>query len=228
MVNMINDKRIRVIIGHYGSGKTEFSVNYAMALAAQTDRQVAIADLDVVNPYFRSRERHEIMEEAGVKVLSSIMGNEISFDLPSMDPGVLAPLQNKDFELILDVGGNAAGARVMARYRKYLVEDDYDMFAVVNANRPDTQTVDGIIMHVKSIESEVGVKVTGIINNTHLLRETTVDDVLKGQEVIQQAAEKLDIPIKYVSAIESVVKELPEDVMGEVLTINMYMRDAWM
>jgi hypothetical protein len=225
---MINDARIRVIIGHYGSGKTEFSVNYAMALATQSDKKVAIADLDVVNPYFRSRERHEIMEEAGVKVLSSMMGNNVSFDLPSMDPGILGPLQNHDYNVILDVGGDAAGARVMARYKKYLVDGDYDMFAVVNCSRPETQTVDGIIMHIKSIESTVGVKVTGIINNTHMLRETTIEHVLMGQEIIQKAAAKLGIPIKYTSAITSVIEALPPSIEGELLGINMYMRDVWM
>lgn len=225
---MINDARIRVIIGHYGSGKTEFSVNYAINLAKQSDKKVAIADLDVVNPYFRSRERHEIMEEAGVTVISSIMGNGVNFDLPSMDPGILGPLQNKDYNVVLDVGGDAAGARVMARYKKYLVEGDYDMFAVVNCSRPETQSVDGIIMHIKAIESTVGVKVTGIINNTHMLRETTVDHVMHGQQVIQQAAKKLEIPIVYTSAIPSVAEALPTQVEGELLSINMYMRDAWM
>jgi hypothetical protein len=225
---MINDARIRVIIGHYGSGKTEFSVNYAMQLAKISPKKVAIADLDVVNPYFRSRERHQVMEDANITVYSSQMGNNVNFELPSMDAGILAPLQDDHFELILDVGGDSMGARVMARYKKYLVDGQYDMFAVVNCNRPQTATVEGIILHVKAIEGEIGRPVTGLINNTHMLRETTVEDVLKGQEMIQKASAKLGIPIRYVSAIRAVSEALPTDLEGEILPVDMYMRDAWM
>lgn len=227
-MTMTNDKRIRVIIGHYGSGKTEFSVNYAIALAKASEKKVALADLDVVNPYFRSRERYEVMEAAGVKVLSSQMGNQISFDLPSVDAGILGPLQNSDYDVILDVGGDAAGARALARFKSYLVNGDYDMFAVVNTNRPQTADIDGIIGHVKAIESTVGVRVTGLINNTHLLRETTVEDVLNGQAIITKAALQLRLPVVYVSAIEPVAQALPKDIQGEVLPVAMYMRDAWM
>ena len=223
---MLNDKRIRVIIGHYGSGKTEFAVNYAMKLAEH--KKVALADLDVVNPYFRSRERSEILEAKGVKVIGSALGATINMDLPSISAGVLEPLQNEDFDLIMDVGGDSVGARVLARYKKYFIEGDYDMFCVVNTNRPETMDVQGIIKHVRAIEDVVGVSVTGLINNTHLLRDTSRDDVLEGQEIIVSASRELNIPIKYISTLEEVVSELPEGLEGELFPIKMYMRDPWM
>ncbi len=225
---MLNDGRIRVIIGHYGSGKTEFSVNYVMQLAALTTRKVALADLDVVNPYFRSRERHGVMEDKGILVLSSQMGNSVNFELPSVDAGVLGPLQNHDYDVVLDVGGDAVGARALARYKEYLIPGDYDMLAVVNTNRADTQTIEGIIMHVKSIEGTVGAKVTGLINNTHLLRETRVSDVMAGQKIIEEAGVVLGLEVRYVSVIRAIAEDVSKEVSAKVIPIDMYMRDPWM
>ncbi len=225
---ILEDKRVRVIVGHYGSGKTEFSVNYAINLARQNNRKVALADLDVVNPYFRSRERFKVMEEYGIKVFSSQMGNAVNFDLPSLDDGILGPLQDDSYDVILDVGGDATGARVLAQYRQYLKAGDFDVFAVVNTNRPETADVEGIIAHLRAIEVEIDAKVTGIINNTHLLWDTTVKDVLCGHQIIEKAAKQLAIPIVYVAAITDVAEQLTGELKATIMPIAMYMRDSWM
>ncbi|MCC5911855.1 MAG: ATP-binding protein [Clostridiaceae bacterium] len=223
---MLKDNRVRIIIGHYGSGKTEFAVNYAMNLSKE-NQAVALADMDVVNPYFRSREKQSLLEEQGIKVISSYIKGSGS-DLPSVSADVLGPLQNKTYNLILDVGGDSAGARTLARFKAYWVLGDYDMFCVINANRPETSTVEGILNHIASIENVTDAKVTGLINNTHLLRHTTVEDVLRGQELCEKVSEELQIPIKYISVIEKLVKELPDDLAGEVMPIKMIMREDWM
>lgn len=224
---MLNDKRIRIIIGHYGSGKTEFAVNYCMKLA-EKNRKVAIADLDIVNPYFRSRERAEMLEASGIQVISSTLGHDFSLALPALSSEIVGPIQNEAFDVVLDVGGNSVGARVLARFRQDIIGRDYDMFCVVNTNRPETMDVDGIMHHVQSIEMTSGLKVTGLINNTHLLRETTVETVLASQDIIRVASEKLSIPIRYISTLEKVAQALPGDIDGEIFPIKMYMRDAWM
>ena len=224
---MLNDNRIRIIIGHYGSGKTEFSVNYAMKLADE-GKKVALGDLDVVNPYFRSREKQDIKEAKGIRVIGNSFGMKTGVDLPSVSASILAPIQDKSYDLVLDVGGDSVGARALARYYASFKEGNYDMFCVVNANRPGTQTVEDTIEHIRSIEASARTKVTGIINNTHLLRDTTVDDVLNGQELAIKVSEKLSIPIKYVSAIEKVARQLPKDIVGEIFPIKMYMREDWM
>ena len=222
----MKNNRIRIIIGHYGSGKTEFSVNYAIKLKKEFDK-VTLADLDVVNPYFRSRQQEEMLTNKGITVIaSSIKGS--GSDLPAVSGGVLGPLQSKDTQVVLDVGGDYVGARTLGRYEAYFTEGNYDMFCVVNVNREQTSTVEGILRHVYAIEKTAKAKVTGIVNNTHLLRDTTVEDVLRGQEICKEAAKKLEVPIKYVAAIEEVAKKLPSDIEGEVFPIKMYMRENWM
>lgn len=224
---MLNDKRIRIIIGHYGSGKTEFSVNYAIKLA-EAGKKVAIVDLDIVNPYFRSREKQEMLESKGIKVIASSLNINIGVDLPALAAGILAPIQDESYDVVLDVGGDAVGARALARYYNYFKEGSYDMFCVLNAYRPGTQNVEDAIGHIKDIEAASRTKVTGLINNTHLLRDTSVEDVLKGQKLAKGVSEKLNLPIKYVSTLEKVAQLLPENLEGEIFPIKMYMREDWM
>lgn len=226
-LDLSNDKRIRIIIGHYGSGKTEFAVNYAMALRKLTSN-VTLCDLDIVNPYFRSREKASLLEENGIHVISGAFGHNANLDLPMVSPNILAPIQNADMQVILDVGGDAVGARVLARFKAYFKPGAYDMFFVINANREQTQDLLGVTSHIRNIEDTVGAKVTGLINNTHLLRETEVSEVLKGQQLAMEVSKALNIPIKYISAMEKVTRQLPTNLEGTILPIQMYMREDWM
>lgn len=222
----INDKRVRIIVGHYGSGKTEFSVNYAVKLA-EMNKKVALADLDVINLYFRSREKAEELEKLGIKVIGGSI-KAPAVDVPAISAEVYGPIQDKSYEAVLDVGGDPAGARTLGRYYEYLAEDQYDMFLVLNANRPETQTVQKSLEYMKMIEATSRLKVTGIVNNTHMLKSTTVEDVLHGQKLAEKVAEKADIPIKYVVALENVASQLPPNLNGEIFPIKLYMREEWM
>ena len=223
----INDKRIRIIIGHYGSGKTEFSVNYAMKLKQATSSKVAIADLDIVNVYFRSREKQVMLEEQGIKVIaSSIAGNAL--DLPAVAADIITPLEDKSYEYVIDVGGDSVGARVLGRFKNYIEDGDYDMFMVVNANREQIMDLEGIKRHKETIEATSRLKVTGFINNTHLIRETTLEDVLKGDKLLKEASKELGIPIRYVSAMSHIASQIPDEVSGEILALDLIMRDQWM
>lgn len=226
-LDLMKDARIRVFIGHYGSGKTEFAVNYAMALSKQT-KGVALCDLDIVNPYFRSREKASLLEENGIQVISGARGHDINLDVPMISPSVLAPLQDESKQVILDVGGDSVGARVLARFAAYLKPGKYDMFFVLNANREQTQDVQGVLSHIRNIEDTVGAKVTGLINNTHLLRDTDTDEVLKGQKLAEEVSTITNIPIRYISALEKVTRQLKVELQGELFPIKMYMREDWM
>jgi len=226
-MNMLSDKRIRLIVGHYGSGKTEFAVNYTMKLA-ELGRKTAIADMDIVNPYFRSREKAKMMEDAGVRVISGARGHAANLALPMMTAEVQAPLQDESYDLVLDIGGDAAGATAAAQYKRYFKDGNYDMFCVINRYRTETSTVEGCMYQIKTIEATLGAKVTGLINTTHMLRETSVEDVMYGQELVEKVSNELDIPVRYVVALEEVAKDLPETVEGEIFPIQMYMRPEWL
>lgn len=223
---MLDDKRIRIIIGHYGSGKSEFSVNYAVKLA-KLGKKVALADLDIVNMYFRSREKAKEMENLGIKVIGSQV-NAPAVEVPSISAEVYAPLQDESYNLILDVGGDQVGARALGRYVDYFKEGTYDMFFVLNANRPETQSLEKVMEYMIKIQDVSRAKITGIVNNTHLLKSTTAEDVLRGYKLALEVQEKTNIPLKYNSVLEDVVPTLPNDLQGEIFPINLFMRDEWM
>lgn len=224
---MEKTKRIRIITGHYGSGKSEFSINYALKLRKEVEGRLAISDLDVVNVYFRSRGRKEFLEENGIHLISSSV-DAPTLDIPALSAEIHTPLLNKDYNNIIDLGGDKVGATVIARYKNMIDDDDYDMFFVVNANREKTQTAEEVMRYIDEIEKASKLRVTGLINNTHMLKATTIEDIKKGQEVCRKVSKFKNIPIKFISCLEALVKEIPEDFEGDIIPINLYLRDDWM
>lgn len=222
----MNDRRIRVITGHYGSGKTEFAVNYAVALAKQ-GKKVCLVDLDIVNPYFRSREKEEELKQLGIEVISSSIGGS-AIDVPAISASILKPLQQHDMEAVIDLGGDPVGARVLSRFYQDIQREELDFFFVVNAYRPETADLEGALSYLRRIEATARQTVTGLINNTHLMKSTKVEDVLMGQELTEELSRATSIPIRYVSCLESVAGELPDELEGEVFPLRLYMRENWM
>lgn len=202
--------RTHAIFGHYGSGKTEFAVNYALDLKKYYEN-VAILDMDIANPYFRSRERQALMIENGIDIHFNTYGYDISEDLPAITATVRAPLENVKYQTVVDVGGNDSGARIINQFRKYFVNEDTRLLAVLNFNRPDTETIDKSIEQIKSIETEIGIRMTGIINNTHMLRETTTDDIIEGFLNSLEVSEILGIPVVYNTCEKHLLNELIKD-----------------
>lgn len=222
-----DDKRIRLFIGHYGSGKSEVSINYVIRLRELVDGEVALADLDVVNVYFRSREKKDLMKKLGITPIDSSI-ETTTLDVPAVSAEVMRPLHDSNVNYVLDVGGDNVGGRVVGRFAEHFKSDDYDMFFVVNANREKTQTDKEVLGYIDAIEASSKLKVTGLVNNTHLLRETTVEDIFKGQEVVKEVSKIKNIPIKYVCCLESLVDKLPKDLEGDILPIKLYLREEWM
>lgn len=227
-------KRITLIVGHYGSGKTEFSVNHVINLKKQHDK-VAILDMDIANPYFRSRERQEFLEDMGIAIHFNSFGYDITEDLPAISACMKAPLENKDYMVVADVGGDNAGARVLNQFKKYFVdESDCEMLIVVNANRPETTTLEGALYHIRTIEAETGLKVKGLINNTHLLRETKVEDIIEGYQLCREISRETGIPITYTTCVEKLVPELEKAKTEQglddmvIYPIKLYMRSTWL
>ena len=180
-----DDRRIRIITGHYGSGKTEFAVNYVKKLRESVDGRVAIADLDIVNVYFRSREKKEELEEKGIQVIASNLDTAVA-DVPAVSGAMTMPVINKEYQYVVDLGGNDVGTLVLGRIKPLLDHAEADFFMVVNAYRPNTSTPEGIIEQMENLEYAAGLKVTGFINNTNLVRETTAECLLHGDEVLKE------------------------------------------
>ena len=219
--------RVFVVTGHYGSGKSEFSVNLALALRA-AGKSVALADVDVVNPYFRSREQRELLECHGIRVIGNTMGVDRGVDIPAVSAEVYGPLTDGTTTTVIDAGGDPVGARLLGSFRRLVPVDDTEVLCVINALRPSTRTVDGVIEQILGIEAASGLRISGLVNNTHLLEHTEVEQVLAGDLLCCAVADQTGIPVRYVAAVQSIVDALPDDVAGERISIGMFLRDAWM
>lgn len=228
---IFDDKRIRIIVGHYGSGKSEFSVNYALQLAknkkSETDK-IAISDLDVVNPYFRSREKEDLLKSQGITSYSSILRNS-TLDVPAVSPELRTPIINKEYQYVMDVGGDAIGARVLGSMKEVIKDSDYDMFMIINANREYTVDADSVIKYMREIMGASGLEITGLINNTHLLWDTTKEDLLRGAELVKEVSDKTGIPFKYTVCPNYLdISDIKDQIPSEIFTIDMIMREKWM
>ena len=217
-------KRMQIITGHYGSGKTEYAVNLARSLAGHMEN-VVLADLDIVNPYFRSYEQTKMLEDAGVKVIVTSCGGVA--DIPALNPEVMSVFQDKKWNGVLDIGGDPIGARVLARFAYQIHEDEYDLLFVLNANRPETKDVDCALQYMLGIEAECHLKVTGIVNNTHLCGETTVEEIYKGAALAQALSEKTGLPVVHHAVQKKFAEEVKEQLREPVLPMNIYMRKPW-
>jgi hypothetical protein len=248
-------KRIIIVAGHYGSGKTEFSVNLAMHFATQLNTQlspqldtqlaeqlseqldvrpqnykrVALVDLDIINPYFRSRERRKLLEKAGVSVYGSLYKTDITAEIPALGAEIRVPLEDKDCLTIIDLGGNDSGALVLNQFKKYLLPEHTVVLAVINANRPETRDVLGAIEHLASIEAATGLTITHIVNNTNLLRETSVNTIIKGRRLVLEVCEKTDREFLFdcypVPVLNADDLRLLESV---AFPLELYMRETWL
>ena len=224
--------RVTCVLGHYGSGKTEFALNLAFK-GKDEGRDVVLCDLDIANPYFRSREHQKLLEEKGIRLYSNSFGYDISEDLPAITASIKVPLQNKKYTGILDVGGDDLGSRVLNQYREYLKNEDTDLFCVVNGSRPETDTLEGAVRHIRRIEKEIKLPITGLVSNTHMSNFTTVEDLLEGVELCKEITEQTGIPLIYIMSVKEFAEEITEIVkdrklMGTVFPIELFARPEWL
>ncbi|MBM4320099.1 MAG: cobalamin biosynthesis protein CbiA [Deltaproteobacteria bacterium] len=190
-------KRISVFTGDYGSGKTEVAVNYALALAGLVP-DVRLADLDIVNPYFRSREALALLEENGIEVITP-RGQHLTSELPIILPGVKGLLQSSHGRAVLDVGGDDLGARVLSSLYGSWSADEVEMLLVVNCHRPFTDTVDGVLAVLGKIEAAARMPVTGLVANSHLLEHTSPEVIYRGWELASAVGLRRGIPVRFVA-----------------------------
>jgi hypothetical protein len=219
--------RLIAIVGNYGSGKTEVSVNLSLQLARRGSR-VQIADLDIVNPYFRCREASQLMEANGIRVVVPA-GAQAWADLPIILPELRGMLHPPPGTIsIFDVGGDDAGARALASFRTSLAEGDYQLWQVINAKRPFTDTVAGCLAMRDAIERASRFHVTGWLVNSHLIDETTPESVLDGWRLGQAVSQKTGLPIRLVAVMDELA-DAPELAVidAPVLRLTRLMTPPW-
>ncbi len=200
-------KRITLFAGHYGSGKTNIAVNYALHLKNKGE-QVAIADLDIVNPYFRTRDSLKELNEAGIRLISSEFASS-NVDLPALPGEVYSVLDNSREYAIMDIGGDDRGAYALGRYADSIKnENDYEMLFVFNMYRPLTPTAEDALEIMREIEDACKMKFTAIVNNSNLGELTTAEDVLKSAEETEKLSAVSELPVKMTTADIKIVNNL--------------------
>ena len=203
----IDSKRLTLFAGHYGSGKTNIAVNYALYLAKE-GKKVCIADLDIVNPYFRTKDSERELEAAGIRLVSPQYANS-NVDLPALPAESYRLVQDKTTYGIMDIGGDDRGAYALGRYAEAIkAEDDYRMAFVVNCHRPLTSTVEDAIEIMREIEAAAGLEFTCIVNNSNLGSETSAETVLSSLDFVHQLAEATKLPVWMHTAVTSVAQQL--------------------
>ena len=219
------EKRVSIFTGHFGSGKTEVAVNYALKMAEMYEK-VAIVDMDIVNPFFRTADVKNMLEERGIKVILPQYANT-NVDVPSLPAEINTVFENKEYHVVLDIGGDDLGAKVVSRYRDSIIKDDYDMYFVVNTRRPMTDSEKGIEEAIYDIEYSSRLKVAKLVNNTNLLNETTLEYFNEGDAMIRAVSEKLGIPVGFVSGLEKVMAEVNNYTEKQKLVLGKLIKLPW-
>jgi energy-coupling factor transporter ATP-binding protein EcfA2 len=208
---MNSSKRITLFCGHYGSGKTNIAVNLAL-LAKQEHEKVAVADLDIVNPYFRSKDSSEDFEKAGIRLICSEYANS-NVDIPALPQDLYAITDDKSMRVIIDVGGDDRGALALGRLTPAILEENsYEMLMVINRYRPLTRDAASTIEVMREIEAACKIPFTGLVNNSNLGRETTAEDILTSLDYANEVSLASGLPV----VMTAFAKELEDQLANRV------------
>lgn len=200
-------KRLNIFCGHYGSGKTEVSLNFAINLAKER-KKVSIVDMDIVNPYFRTADAKSILAEYGIELIASEFANS-NLDIPTIPQEVKKCFYDKDREIVFDVGGDDDGAYALGQFKSFFENEDYNMHFVVNTKRPLCSTSDELYEMAKNIETASRLKFTDIVNNTNVGKLTDENTLLSDYDEIVSLSEKLDIPVSMQCGLIKSLANLP-------------------
>ena len=212
-------KRLTLFAGHYGSGKTNIAVNYALHLAKE-GKQVCIADLDIVNPYFRTADSRQELEKAGVELISPQFANS-NVDLPALPAQAYKLVQDKRFYGIMDIGGDDRGAYALGRYVPYMKQEkNYRMAYVANCYRPLTRTAAEALAVMREIEDACGLAFTDIVNNSNLAAETDAPAVLDSLDFIRELSELSGLPV-FMTTVRADLAEALREHIPNILPLHL-------
>lgn len=222
------EKRITLFIGNLGSGKTELAINYALGIQKR-GYHATIVDLDIINPYFRTRLVREQLLQRGLKVISP-EGALAGADVPALSPKIKGVFENQELYSIFDVGGDDVGATVLGRFADLFFSTSYELFFVVNACRPFTQTAHKVINMLHEIEKAAGLKVTSLVNNTNLGPNlTTVSTIIEGQKMLEEVSLHLGLPIAFIGTTANLIPTLRNHLSNQVplMPLELFMQPPW-
>ena len=202
----INLNGLVVIVGNYGSGKTEVSINLAVN-RKRAGLNVGIADLDLVNPYFRTREARMTLTDLGIKVILP-PEQYLHADLPVLSPTIAGMIRDSGDLMILDVGGDDAGARVLSALADAFSGKRVHMLQVVNPLRPQTSTVSGCVTMRNEIEKAAQLTITGLIGNANLIDETSAEDIYSGYEFVEAVSQESGLPLEFITVSQELLPEI--------------------
>lgn len=217
-------KQVTAFVGHYGSGKTEVALNFAKELKKEYDK-VCIIDMDIVNPYFRTKDAQAQMEEAGIRVIASEFAGS-NVDIPTLPPEVHAIFDDPSYKYVLDIGGDEDGAIVLGGFARRLSQMDYDMFCVLNQRRPMTATPQEAADYIREIEAASRLSCTGLVNNTNLSWETTPEIVAQSVPYAQETAILTGKPVVMTTATQEVAAQL-EGTIENLQPIRIHIVYDW-
>ncbi|MBS3872843.1 MAG: hypothetical protein KGZ92_08565 [Firmicutes bacterium] len=220
--------RVTIITGGYGSGKTEVAINLSLRKRQFYEADpISLVDLDIVNPYFRSRDKVELLERRGVDVVAPV-GELRHADLPALPPSIGGLLSDTNKQVVLDVGGDPAGATVLGRYRDILSETPYDMFLVVNPHRPTTSTVPAVLELMQALEHKARLKITAFCNNTNLMGLTVPEDVVRGQDFLHELEVRTGLSTAFVSCKAEIAPRVSSLLPNHtILPLELHMLPPW-
>lgn len=206
------EKPIIILVGHYGSGKTEIAVNMAFYFK-QLKKEVTIVDLDLIKPYFRCRLLREDFKARVIRLVAPEGGNFYA-DLPILLPearGVLQKSLKNDEKVIIDVGGDDLGARVLGSLSDVLKTESLELLFVLNHNRPFAEDVNSVIKKMRKVESTAQMKITGLIANSHLMEETTVEDVIDSIKISKEISKETSISIAFCAILSYLSEKIAQN-----------------
>ena len=201
MSGLDKNLRLYIFVGAYGSGKSEVSVNFARMLKTMNpDRKVLIADLDIVNPFFRSADAADSLKKDGIRLISPNYANT-NVDAPTVTGEIFSIFDDDSFIGVFDIGGEDLGAKILASMHSRFKNIDYRMYMVVNTNRPFTADAHGIMRMAYELEASSRLKIHGLVDNTNLLELTEQSALVASYPILQQASSQMGIPIVFSSGL---------------------------